>query len=168
MKILRLIIITLAIVASSVSAAAQSHIKSELRKLENRTEGVYAVVTERRNPANGKLYKISQVFKFRNNNWGKALVEAFDRDRQKSYSCSRQVSNSGRTIIYTCVFTKDGNMLKYCIIRDGDIWTVSASEQYPKNAPRSESLLLDPEPDPDEDIFLGNITNVIYSSFIFP
>ncbi len=123
------------IILAAPVASAQNAINSQLQKLEKYSD-VQAVVSERRNPSSGKIYKVSRVFIFTNANYGKALIKAFENSRSNATSYEYRSSNP---LMITATFENKNEVRKYCLIKEGKTWTVTANEVYHKAAPKSSS-----------------------------
>ena len=97
---------------------AQSHIEKVINKVSTSNTSREEVFSERRNPATGKVVRISRIFTLSNVD-AKSLLKAFDEDRSKSISYEFV-----RNEVYSIKFrTKDGGSATYQLIRDGRSWT---------------------------------------------
>lgn len=87
-------IIILLAVASYVGVAAQSRIDKVIADLENKND-VETTYSERRTAKKHKLYRITTVLNFNNDNYYKRLARAFEDEREKAVSAVK--SNNTRT-----------------------------------------------------------------------
>lgn len=87
-------IIILLAVASYVGVAAQSRIDKVIADLENKND-VETTYSERRTAKKHKLYRITTVLNFNNENYYKRLARAFEDEREKAVSAVK--SNNTRT-----------------------------------------------------------------------
>lgn len=87
-------IIILLAVASYVGVAAQSRIDKVIADLENKND-VETTYSERRTAKKHKLYRITTVLNFNNENYYKRLARAFEDEREKAVSAVK--SNKTRT-----------------------------------------------------------------------
>lgn len=135
-KFISLILTTIALLIFFVPAAqAQSAIEARLKKLE-KCKDVEVIVTERRNPATGKVYKISRLIIFTNSSYGNEILKAVETSRPKATLYNYHSKGS---LVISINFDSKKEQRKYSIIREGKRWTVTSTEVFYSNYPKHES-----------------------------
>ena len=135
-KFISLILTTVALMIFFAPAAqAQSAIEAQFKKLE-KCKDVEVIVSERRNPATGKVYKISRLIIFTNSNYGNDILKAVEACRSKA---TQYNYHSKGSLVIGINFDSKKEQRKYSIVREGRQWTVSSTEVYYSNYPKQES-----------------------------
>lgn len=114
-------IIILLAVATYIGAFAQSRIDKVIADLENKND-VETTYSERRTAKKHKLYRITTVLNFNNENYYKRLAKAFEDEREKAVSAVK--SNNTRTY----KFVDDKGTSSYTLTRNSVVKSWRSSE----------------------------------------